>query len=204
MLGPGSRPPSPGLHRCCDPHRPRRAGAGLDLKDGHGSDHQGCDPHRPRRAGAGVKFAAVPGIRLPVVAILTDPGGPVLAPRGSGRSCRTWGCDPHRPRRAGAGRRALVADAADPDVAILTDPGGPVLAGSQSGPPWPGRGCDPHRPRRAGAGGRRTVGSITVRRLLRSSPTPEGRCWAPTRRMCSSPTRCCDPHRPRRAGAGVP
>ena len=62
-----------------------------------------------------------------IVAILTDPGGPVLVV--------LLPVDRHR-----------VA------VAILTDPGGPVLECAEP----------PHR---------RPV------QVLRSSPTPEGRCW---------------------------
>ena len=92
----------------------------------------------------------------PVVAILTDPGGPVL------------GCPPPG-RGPGVPAVAILTDPGGPvlgplahhggkhhhvGVAILTDPGGPVLV--------PGRGvprssmwircCDPHRPWRAGAG----------------------------------------------------
>src|SRR6266536_2769699 len=86
------------------------------------------------------------------VAILTDPGGSVL-PRTRARFRRGGsGCDPHRPRRVGA---AAVGDAQQAElravVAILTDPGGSVLPSS-------------------GADG---LVSTTV---LRSSPTPEGRC----------------------------
>jgi len=62
-----------------------------------------------------------------VVAILTDPGGPVLAD-------------------------GVDVQAQDvPAVAILTDPGGPVLV----------------------AGVNRASSLLP----LRSSPTPEGRCW---------------------------
>jgi len=96
----------------------------------------------------------------------------------------SWSCDPHRPRRVGAAswpdrateeQAKRVAILTDPggsvlpaltdawrralaQVAILTDPGGSVLLGSRSG---------------AGSG---------QSTLLRSSPTPEGRCCASRRR----------------------
>ena len=90
------------------------------------------------------------------VAILTDPGGPVLPTRPSGCCCSPAGAQ----------------------VAILTGPGGPVLPRPASaGSSWTPS-CDPHRPRRAGAA------------------TP--RCCA-----AGEPCGCCDPHRPRRAGAAV-
>ena len=63
-------------------------------------------------------------------------------------------------------------------VAILADPGGPVLeSSSQSGAV-------------SGSG-------------LRSSPTPEGRCWRTPPWSCRWSRSCCDPRRPRRAGAGL-
>ena len=41
------------------------------------------------------------------------------------------------------------------------------------------RGCDPRRPRRAGAGWLVMVAIAPPTSALRSSPAPEGRCWAP-------------------------
>ena len=87
-----------------------------------------CDPRRPRRAGAGRRGESHLGGHVPV-AILAGPGGPVLdhvaffgptqqaglrsspAPEG-----RCW----HGPGRRPPGRQ--------PRVAILAGPGGPVLA----------------------------------------------------------------------------
>ena len=193
---PSCSPTGPG----CDPHRPRRAGAALSAHGGFGPVRSGCDPHRPRRAGAarwrGRRSGPIRGGCDPhrprragaalgssvhhalgaFVAILTDPGGPVLPPpeRRPRRSCAR--CDPHRPRRAGAalGPRQVGTGTA---VAILTDPGGPVLPAVRRRP-------------------------CMVRYRLRSSPTPEGRCCMRdlTFRAVSS---SCDPHRPRRAGAAV-
>ena len=110
-----------------------------------------CDPHRPRGAGAGRRRSRCdPGPLR--VAILTDPGGPVLADRVQAdpsldtalRSSPTPGgrcwyrsalpagpirrsCDPHRPREGRCWRRSPVARRQ------LNS-------------------CDPHRPRGAGAG----------------------------------------------------
>src|SRR6266540_3477179 len=217
--------------RCCDPHRPWRAGAARMGGTRARAVVQGCDPHRPWRAGAARK------IRIEVVderyvAILTDPGGPVLlamddatkayldelrsSPTLEGRCCCARSL-------AGSPRQRRVAILTDPGgpvllqdvrtcrcegecVAILTDPGGPVLPS----PPSPSTTCSP--------------------KWLRSSPTLEGRCcWEmhrdpvaqgdgvailtdpggpvlrtrPRRSGCSrSP--CCDPHRPWRAGAACP
>jgi len=197
-----SRPRSGRLPRRCDPHRPRRVGAARapvgrwplmptplrssptpegrccvnDLCSGVGPYRRGCDPHRPRRVGAafvtgrGTPFAkalrssptpegrcchqrrgaGLPGVAG--VAILTDPGGSVLRPCEQGHRLEDAPCcDPHRPRRVGAARDGR-ASAAGPEVAILTDPGGSVL------------------PVATGGGVDDTSG------LLRSSPTPEGRC----------------------------
>jgi len=87
-------------------------------------------------------------------------------------------CDPHRPRRVGAARVALRCWLGPVDVvAILTDPGGSVLRQSQA---------------------RLRCSSMR----LRSSPTPEGRCYPVPLTWSPPPTRwCCDPHRPRRVGA---
>src|SRR6266536_493157 len=87
------------------------------------------------------------------------------------------------------------------EVAILTDPGGSVLpptarcrsSGSR-------RGCDPHRPRRVGAAALRAGPPTGGRTVLRSSPTPEGRCCPGRAGICGW-SRGCDPHRPRRVGA---
>ena len=70
-------------------------------------------------------------------------------------------------------------DGAPPGVAILTDPGGPVLAS--------------------------TVALYLGAQIqgLRSSPTPEGRCWDAIERDGTTGPTGCDPHRPRRAGAGL-
>src|SRR5690349_1976262 len=89
------------------------------------------------------------------VAILTDPGGPVLAAASGATAARgTSCCDPHRPGRAGAGFCGADAAARPAVVAILTDPGGPVLAPPRASTASSPQGsCDPHRPGRAGAGG---------------------------------------------------
>ena len=211
----------------CDPRRPRRAGAGrgcwwhLDrhvsvaiLADPGGpvlaADRRGhppglhpvailADPGGPVLAMAGQGQLATAGS----VAILADPGGPVLAPTCPARSsAQGTGCDPRRPRRAGAG----------------------PTSGTRRQTP---RRCDPRRPRRAGAWQDTSWSAGVSSRSLRSSPTPEGRCWSPrsprskspASSLRSSPTpegRCwlptdphrlrlrrrCDPRRPRRAGAG--
>ncbi len=201
---------SPG---CCDPHRPRRVGAAccrlpaeeaspiLVLRSSPTPEGRCCPRPRPARAGP------VRG-----VAILTDPGGSVLPPgptgrprsrpnalrssptpegrccrrsptRGGGRSPKLRSsptpegrccsgrapvlarasrrcCDPHRPRRVGAAPVAGALEVLVDAVAILTDPGGSVL------------------PRSA------YVVAASHAMVLRSSPTPEGRCcsWrCPTR-----------------------
>ena len=141
---------------CCDPRRPRRAGAGKIRRLRLRRLVRGCDPRRPR-AGAGsgllcrlphrpqwLRSSPAPEGRCwwhdadrlggrPVigVAILAGPGGPVLA-----------------------GPVAGLEDRQD-RVAILAGPGGPVLA---AGP----------------------ASSMSARRRLRSSPAPEGRCWIVT------------------------
>ena len=189
---------------CCDPHRPRRAGAAHRRDGGRLPDPAVAiltDPGGPVLHLAGGQAERLPDR----VAILTDPGGPVLplirhimlrwvrlrsSPTPEGRCCpagravhghRHLSCDPHRPRRAGAAPPQPGDDWAGP-VAILTDPGGPVLLTSEARCRRPHRPrsaarprCDPHRPRRAGAAPcPRNVG-VRIRRL-RSSPTPEGRC----------------------------
>ncbi len=139
-----------------------------------------------------------------LVAILTDPGGSVLQ----------------------VGLDALVG-VVPVDVAILTDPGGSVLRRRAQRPCLGPAGCDPHRPRRVGAArsiagrfsrmlamlrssptpeGRCCRSSARVPRPadqhgLRSSPTPEGRCCPTVKCQTSPPTNSCDPHRPRRVGA---
>ncbi len=89
--------------RCCDPHRPRGAGAGerLDVLLRRPpsdvailTDHGGrCWPHHRTRQ---------PQARYGV-AILTDHGGPVLADVNRWFGPFHKSCDPHRPRGAGAG-----------------------------------------------------------------------------------------------------
>src|SRR6266540_2851611 len=165
--------------RCCDPHRPWRAGAARMGGTRARAVVQGCDPHRPWRAGAARK------IRIEVVderyvAILTDPGGPVLLAMDDATKAYL---DELRSSPTLEGRcccaRSLAGSPRQRRVAILTDPGGPVLHAA-----WEQRGS-------------RTAS------VLRSSPTLEGRCCS-----AASPTpRCstcgCDPHRPWRAGAAV-
>src|SRR5918992_316923 len=136
-----------------------------------------CDPHRPRMAGAAtgavVGSAALTMLRSSptpdgrccsvlswsdacchCVAILTDPGGPVLL-----ALCREPRAhihvailtDPGWPvlRPAGTTAGGLL-----PGVAILTDPGWPVLLEWHTcGNRRHARRCDPHRPRMAGAAG---------------------------------------------------
>ena len=89
-----------------------------------------CDPHRPRRAGAGRGMEHGLCGRAHV-AILTGPGGPVLVHPAPLRSGHPGRCDPHRPRRAGAGTVTLQVHIPPAQVAILTGPGGPVLAESR-------------------------------------------------------------------------
>src|SRR6266536_674907 len=85
------------------------------------------------------------------------------SPTPEGRCCRRWsrrgtpptsaGCDPHRPRRVGAADERFVQLIHQvTKVAILTDPGGSVLLLVLE---------------------RAQLNDGT---LLRSSPTPEGRC----------------------------
>ncbi|MGH3559412.1 MAG: hypothetical protein ACRDTK_18290, partial [Mycobacterium sp.] len=87
------------------------------------------------------------------VAILTNPGGSVLGVR-----------------------RGVCGDQA-PYVAILTNPGGSVLAPRPTRSGATPRGCDPHQPRRVGAGPIWDPVMASTKWVLRSSPTPEGRCW---------------------------
>ncbi len=189
--------------RCCDPHRPWRAGAARMGGTRARAVVQGCDPHRPWRAGAARK------IRIEVVderyvAILTDPGGPVLlamddatkayldelrsSPTLEGRCCTRHGsnearephrcCDPHRPWRAGAARQRLRRRDVRLAVAILTDPGGPVLPSPQSrdhGLDEVAILTDPGGPVLLP-----TIADVrAVESELRSSPTLEGRCCPP-------------------------
>ncbi len=44
--------PSAGGRRCCDPHRPRRTGAGCSRRTRRPASRRYFDPHRPRRSGA--------------------------------------------------------------------------------------------------------------------------------------------------------
>jgi len=154
--------------RCCSRPGPR----------GPGGRPRGCDPHRPWRAGAAQPTPEQ--LTDPFsVAILTDPGGPVLpvgrvqaayarevalrsSPTLEGRCCeRTAGS-----LDGGLDEVAILTDPGGPvlltdagpsllevtTVAILTDPGGPVLPGHPGGlHPPAAPGCDPHRPWRAGA-----------------------------------------------------
>ena len=138
----------------------------------------GCDPHRPRRAGAGPSRRARPSR----CGTCCDPHRPRRAGAGTGNPLRitaVHSCDPHRPRRAGAG----------------CGPGSRCRSRC--------RRCDPHRPRRAGAGPETAV-PVVAGPELRSSPTPEGRCWLqPLQRGSRRCLQRCDPHRPRRAVAGI-
>ena len=153
VLGAAEALPVPVWVRCCDPHRPWRAGAGSHLAD----TVLYWKPLRSSPTLAGRCWC--PDVVMLVladhlVAILTDPGGPVLvAP-------------------------LTLADTARlADVAILTDPGGPVLGHPFPFQQQPDQGsCDPHRPWRAGAG-RWILGEYSANPLLRSSPTLAGRCW---------------------------
>ena len=86
-------------------------------------------------------------------------------------------------------------------VAILTDPRAGAGPPHPRSPPHPRR-CDPHRPRRAGAGTACSPCSPSSS-ALRSSPTPEGRCWGRLILEARRTLRRCDPHRPPRAGAGT-
>ena len=169
-----------------------------------GRRSRSCDPHRPSRAGAGLeRNPRMPA--PPEVAILTDPLGPVLGPvvqlqvrpasatlRSSPTlSGRCWRPSPGWPTARG-NSVAILTDPLGPVlgddpvpraaecvlVAILTDPLGPVLGRHRRGVRAAGGSCDPHRPSRAGAGS-----------------------WIP-RRSQRAPT-SCDPHRPSRAGAGA-
>ena len=137
-----------------------------------------------------------------LVAILTDPGGPVLGPLCLGAAL--W-----------------------LNVAILTDPGGPVLGAAGCfaaaaaamllrSSPTPGGRCWAGwvvqlRPDKAVAILTDPGGPVLVPRCrwsrdrqrgLRSSPTPGGRCWPADLRRPARATPSCDPHRPRGAGAG--
>ena len=110
------------------------------------------------------------------VAILTDPGGPVL-PEWSNTG--VIAIHPLRSSPTPEGRCCLLLDI-DPAelarVAILTDPGGPVLPSSEG---WPSGGGPPLRssPTPEGRCCVLTIGEPeTDTPWLRSSPTPEGRC----------------------------
>ena len=211
--------------RGCDPHRPRRDGAGFGLLAGQlARVWLRSSPTPEGRCWSGVRKGAK---HYAPVAILTDPGGTVLA----GGAFHAFGGDgavailtdpggtvlDQRQDRPGHGAR----------VAILTDPGGTVPGGRCRRPRRRPHRCDPHRPRRDGAGHNPPDRRIAVlpscdphrprrdgagrggaimrigRRLLRSSPTPEGRCWTPCASRRHPARSCCDPHRPRRDGAGT-
>jgi len=162
----------------CDPHRPWRAGAARSgTRHGHGWC-RGCDPHRPWRAGAAMRQWTDEIARQLRVAILTDPGGPVLRPPRCWPTCpRVIGCDPHRPWRAGAAIAAQCDKLGPCKSALRSSPTleGRCCTGRSSTWTPPGRRCDPHRPWRAGAAWCEHVGN-PERRKLRSSPTLEGRC----------------------------
>ena len=216
------RQPGKRRTRCCDPHRPRGAGAGAEPRIGH-------------ELGAEVAILTDPGGPVLVdpaadldsdgrVAILTDPVGPVLAmswsrPGGDVQELRSSPTPGGRCWTVGVRVRA-----AGLPVAILTDPGGRCWdtdAGQVQGPAGvailrprgAGAGspstprrltptcCDPHRPRGAGAGSAAWSCSSPLTGL-RSSPTPGGRCWPPQGGRDGAPGWRCDPHRPRGAGAG--
>ena len=96
----------------------------------------------------------IPVMNRDGVAILTDPGGPVLAAgtafvtpvtvfelRSSPTLVGRCWLDP-----------AVEAGAVTVLVAILTDPGGPVLGSTTDEGSYGTRRCDPHRPWWAGAG----------------------------------------------------
>src|SRR6266540_3627395 len=137
-----------------------------------------CDPHRPWRAGAAMRQWTDEIARQLRVAILTDPGGPVLRPPRCWPTCpRVIGCDPHRPWRAGAAIAAQCDKLGPCKSALRSSPTleGRCCTGRSSTWTPPGRRCDPHRPWRAGAAWCEHVGN-PERRKLRSSPTLEGRC----------------------------
>ncbi len=116
-------------------------------------------------------------VQARLVAILTDLEWPVLAPpRVWPRRLRT-GCDPHRLGMAGAG--------------MCTIRGARRRAGR----------CDPHRLGMAGAG-MSCPAVLSAMRVLRSSPTWNGRCWSPCSRRARRSRSGCDPHRLGMAGAG--
>ena len=112
------------------------------------------------------------------VAILADPEGPVL-----GSCCRSaadrrrTGCDPRRPRRAGAGEAVAAHFGEVAEVAILADPEGPVLGGGLAGADTVGADvailADPEGPVLADS----YLVIAPPQTMLRSSPTPKGRCW---------------------------
>ena len=176
MLAPGWLRRSRAADGRCDPRLPRGP-----VLDGHPLAADGdvervailADPGGPVLDGGGHALHPVPD-----VAILADPGGPVLGADPTGNSTVKR-------------RVAILADPGGPvlalrsghhgsktaTVAILADPGGPVLAPNGGWKPSSGWGCDPRRPRRAGAGGR-------------GRGQPAGHLPG------------CDPRRPRRAGAG--
>ncbi len=164
--------------RRCDPHRPRGAGAGRPSPRWF-RPAPCCDPHRPRGAGAGLAGLG-DDARHPLVAILTDHGGPVLGCSAATRTATPSGCDPHRPRGP-----VLVRRPADPRVqlrvAILTDHGGAVLVGQGVGR----RGLDGVAILTDHGGPVLAVPPPALRRAdspLRSSPTTGGRCWrSPTK-----------------------
>src|SRR5216683_3305627 len=110
-----------------------------------------CDPHRLGMAGAGgTGYGGRPGQRS---------------------------CDPHRLGMAGAGVVPHGGGRHQAGVAILTDLEWPVLACRSAGPCRAPRSCDPHRLGMAGAG-TLTGPKIGERaKVLRSSPTWNGRCW---------------------------
>ncbi|MCW2915862.1 MAG: hypothetical protein JWN52_3930, partial [Actinomycetia bacterium] len=87
----------------------------------------------------------------PIVAVLTDPGGPVL-PSTPPRSSTVTDWLRSSPTPEGRCCQLSRVDGVIHDrVAILTDPGGPVLRQWYLGIVETIFRCDPHRPRRAGA-----------------------------------------------------
>ncbi len=189
-----------------------------------------CDPHRPRRVGAALSVGIVTATPIMLRSSPTPEGRCCAAGLVSEMHDRRLRSSPTPEGRCC--RIVCGSRSSSHAVAILTDPGGSVLPSRaafslssartlRSSPTPEGRcclqarmarcrpapGCDPHRPRRVGAARARPLGDRHRRGavLLRSSPTPEGRCCAGRPRTAgASPPDSCDPHRPRRVGAAHP
>jgi hypothetical protein len=136
------------------------------------------------------------------VAILTDPGGPVLHGGAADVAGSLWvGCDPHRPRRAGAAWRSRPGTRPRSGVAILTDPGGPVLLvrGDLAGAAVARVAIltDPGGPVLHPA----APPQARRRAVVAILTDPGGPVLPAHRRPSGRPGPRCDPHRPRRAGA---